>query len=67
MDDEQPFIVVHEEPQDLCTWTDDPDERRRAFVLIQFADYDLDEVDRICKWLKDGTLPHKLKLHTVKE
>ena len=61
-DDEQSFIVVHEEPQELCSWTKDIDERRRAFVLLYFADCELEEIDRICKWLKEGTLPHKLRI-----
>ena len=54
--------ALRDAPEDVCPWTDDADEQRRVFVLVQFGVmFDLDKMERICQWLKDGTLPHKLK------
>ena len=49
-------------PEVLCDWTDDVDEKRRVFVFVQFGGAsDIEKMDKICRWLKDGSLPHKLK------
>jgi hypothetical protein len=57
--------VMPEPPVELCSWTENADERRRCFVLIQFADLELDELDKICQWLEKGVLPHRIR--AVKE
>jgi len=50
-----------------CTWSDDPDEHRRVFILKLMADPDINGVilvenmDAVAKWLKDGTVPTRAK------
>jgi hypothetical protein len=61
---------------DACTWTNEPDEKRRAFVVNNFpwdAQFkgkgQVRAMDRIFQWLKNGTVPEKKKkpqLRTVK-
>ena len=47
---------------DVCTWTSDVDEKRRAFVVSQMVDGDVDgkvmvtNMHAVCEWLKTGTL-----------
>lgn len=67
MIDDEPTLAdevleaLREDDEPLCTWTDNVDEHRRVWVLVQFLSDDLEKMDKICKWLKDGTLPTKLK------
>lgn len=48
---------------DVCTWTSDVDEKRRAFVVNQMANCDVDgkvmvtNMHAVCEWLKSGALP----------
>ena len=48
---------------DVCTWTSDVDEKRRAFVVNQMANADIDgeqlvkNMHAVCEWLKAGALP----------
>lgn len=48
---------------DVCTWTDDADEKRRAFVVNQMSCGDIDgkvlveNMHAVCNWLKSGALP----------
>lgn len=49
---------------DPCTWTNDPDEKRRAFIVNNFpwnpevrADDQIWEMEAIFRWLKDGNVP----------
>jgi hypothetical protein len=61
-DDELDIEVVPSE-LDVCTWTNDLDEKRRAFVVSQMADPDVDgkvmvqNMHAVCEWLKSGQLP----------
>lgn len=59
--DEVLDALQEEDLRSPCTWTDNEDEHRRVWVLVQFMSDDLEKMDKICKWLKDGTLPTKLK------
>lgn len=64
-DDEPEIGVQIIEPSefDVCTWTDDVDEKRRAFVVNQMANADVDgkvlveNMHAVCDWLKSGALP----------
>lgn len=53
--------IVHD--QDVCTWTNDVDEKRRAFVVSQMADPDVDgktlvsNMHAVYEWLKTGMGP----------
>jgi hypothetical protein len=48
---------------DVCTWTSDVDEKRRAFVVSQMANCDVDgkilvqNMHAVCEWLKSGKVP----------
>ena len=48
---------------DVCTWTSDVDEKRRAFVVSQMANCDVEgpqmvkNMHAVCDWLKSGALP----------
>ena len=45
---------------DVCTWTSDVDEKRRAFVVSQMADPDMDgatlvkNMHAVCEWIRTG-------------
>jgi hypothetical protein len=63
---EEPEIgvqIVEPNELDVCTWTDDVDEKRRAFVVNQMANSDVDgkvlvqNMHAVCEWLKSGALP----------
>lgn len=53
-------------PIDVCTWSKDPDEKRRTFIVNTFQ-WDptckirgqIRALDAIDKWIKDGTVPQK--------
>lgn len=55
--------IVEPSELDVCTWTDDVDEKRRAFVVNQMSCGDIDgkvlveNMHAVCEWLKSGTLP----------
>jgi hypothetical protein len=61
---------------DACTWTTEPNEKRRAFIINNFQwdpNYkgkgQIRAMDRIFQWLKHGTVPEKKKkpqLRTIK-
>jgi hypothetical protein len=57
--------IVEPSELDVCTWTDDVDEKRRAFVINQMACADIDgeqlvkNMHAVCEWLKAGSLPEK--------
>ena len=48
---------------DVCTWTSDVDEKRRAFVVNQMANCDVEgkilvqNMHEVCEWLKSGKMP----------
>jgi hypothetical protein len=50
---------------DICTWTADPEEKRRAFVFNVLANSEhdtkiqLENMQAACDWLKTGRLPGK--------
>ena len=56
---------------DVCTWTNDVDEKRRAFVINQMANCDVggkimvENMHAVYEWLKSGKLPEESKL-TIK-
>ena len=62
-DDELEVEFVPQSDLDVCTWTDDVDEKRRAFVVNQMANSDVDgrvlveNMHAVCEWLKSGHLP----------
>ena len=58
--------IMVESDEQLCPWSENLDEHRRVFVLIHFGDsMDLEKMDKVTKWLKDGVVPPKLR--SVKE
>lgn len=57
-------VVINEPSElDVCTWTSDVDEKRRAFVVSQMANSDVEgkilveNMHAVCEWLKTGALP----------
>ena len=48
---------------DVCTWTSDVDEKRRAFVVSQMVCADIEgpqmvkNMHAVCGWLKSGVVP----------
>lgn len=54
--------IVEPSEMDVCTWTSDVDEKRRAFVVNQMANADIDgeqlvkNMHAVCEWLKSGCL-----------
>ena len=51
----------------ICTWSNDPDEARRLFIFVQLgASNDIEKMEMVCRWIKDGTTPNKPNLKTVK-
>ena len=52
---------------DVCTWTNDVDEKRRAFVINQMAyaevegKFLVENMHAVCEWLRTGRLPVKLQ------
>ncbi len=63
---EEPVVPVQiNAPSDLdvCTWTSDVDEKRRAFVVSQMADPDMNgatlvkNMHAVCEWIKTGKPP----------
>ena len=72
-DDDMEIDVIQEE-KGVIYRPANADEQRRAFIFYQMADSDIDgetlvkNMDAVCKWLKDGTMPqkHERKLKTVK-
>jgi len=56
-DDDMTIVQVQPDLiEELCTWSDDPDEHRRVFVLINFPS-DVEKMEKISQWLKDGLKP----------
>jgi hypothetical protein len=61
---------------DACIWTDEPNEKRRAFIVNNFpwqaelkGKGQIRAMERIFQWLKLGTVPEKKKkpqLRTIK-
>jgi hypothetical protein len=58
--------IVKPSELDVCTWTSDVDEKRRAFVVNQMANCDVDgkvlveNMHAVCEWLKSGELPRTI-------
>jgi hypothetical protein len=61
--DDEPEIgvqIIEPSELDVCTWTKDVDEKRRAFVVNQIANADIDgeqlvkNMHAVCEWLKTG-------------
>jgi hypothetical protein len=58
-----PVEIVEVHDMDAATWTEDPDEKRRAFVVNQMASPEIDgatmvkNMHAVCEWLKSGVLP----------
>ena len=52
--------IIEPSELDVCTWTNDVDEKRRAFVVNQMANSDVDgkvlvqNMHAVCEWLKTG-------------
>ena len=50
---------------DVCTWTSDVDEKRRAFVVSQMAQADIEgpvlvkNMHAVAEWLKSGQIPEQ--------
>jgi len=48
---------------DICTWTNDPEEKRRAFIANLMFDPNIgvtsliNNMHAVCDWLKTGKLP----------
>lgn len=65
--DEIEAEFIPDENGQLCTWSESKDEWRRVFVFKEMATSDLagnilvENMDAVCKWLKDGSVPRKLK------
>jgi hypothetical protein len=63
----EPEVGVVINDADICTWTSDVDEKRRAFVVSQMANCDLDgkvlvqNMHAVCDWLRSGRLPEKIE------
>jgi hypothetical protein len=57
---------------DVCTWTSDVDEKRRAFVVSQMADPDMDgatlvkNMNAVCEWLKTGAVNPSVGIHALR-
>lgn len=53
--------------EDICTWTDDVDEKRRAFIISTMAVAEIDghvlvtNMEMVFQWLKSGALPEEKK------
>lgn len=62
-DSEELDCEIVQNELDVCTWTDDTEEKRRAFVVNQMADADVagdllvKNMHAVCEWLKSGALP----------
>lgn len=52
---------------DICTWSDDPDEKRRAFIINTYATSEIDgnilitNMELIFQWLKNATVPKETR------
>lgn len=62
-DDELDIEFIEDDaPAPLCTWSSDPDEHRRAYVVRLMADPNIagyilvENMDAVYKWMKDGTI-----------
>ena len=64
--DKEPEIgvqIIEPSELDVCTWTNDVDEKRRAFVVSQMANCDIEgpvlvqNMHAVCEWLKTGHPP----------
>ena len=57
---------------DVCTWTNDVDEKRRAFVVNQMAYAEVDgkilveNMHAVYEWLRTGVLPARTNLKKIK-
>ena len=66
-DGELEIDVLTDGPEALCTWTTDPDEHRRAYIIPLMADANIDgrilvgNMDLVYQWLKNGTVPESRK------
>ena len=66
-DDDQEIEFVPASDTDIATWTDEPDEKRRAFLISTIVTADVDanimvkNLDVYFQWMKTGDLPHKEK------
>ncbi len=56
--------VLEDEPEyEICPWSKDPDEHRRAFIIREMASADIDgaimvsNMDAVYRWLRDCALP----------
>jgi hypothetical protein len=55
--------IVEPSELDVCTWTNDVDEKRRAFVVSQMAQADIEgpvlvkNMHAVAEWLKSGQIP----------
>jgi hypothetical protein len=64
-DDNETSLQIFDDDRRLCTWSDDPDEHRRAFIIDIMANAEIEgqilvaNMDAVFKWLKDGTVPTK--------
>jgi hypothetical protein len=60
-------FIEDDDPSPLCTWSTDPDEQCRAYVVRLMADpqYDgyilVSNMDAVYKWLRHGAIPQKNK------
>lgn len=63
-------VRILDDGKPLCTWSEDADEHRRAFIIDRMADAEIDgqvlvwNMDAVFKWLKDGTV--SMKQRTLK-
>ena len=70
-DDEVEAELWLNDNRPLCTWSDNKDEWRRVFVFDKMANLDIaghtlvENMDTVCKWLKDGTVSKERKLKSV--
>lgn len=55
--------VLDDAEYEICPWSKDPDEHRRAFIIREMASADIDgaimvsNMDAVYRWLRDGSLP----------
>jgi len=59
-------FIEDDAPAPLCTWSQDPDEHRRAYVVRLMADPQIDgyiltsNMDYVYQWLKTGKMPPRI-------
>ncbi len=72
-DEEMEIEVLEDDGAMVVYRPTNPDEQRRAFIFHKMADSSVDgkilveNMDAVCRWLKDGTMPKDRKLKSIEK